>query len=126
MDRAVPRLGLGAVPAGVGGVRGEGCTCVEWMREGGTCGEAYRGARDWERLSSDRLPARAQLTPPHTHCSDGVQTVITHFPRDISPGVKPDWVESQAIGTLNWTCHPWMDWFHGGLHFQIEHHLFPR
>ena len=23
-------------------------------------------------------------------------------------------------------CHPWMDWFHGGLQFQLEHHLFPR
>lgn len=64
-----------------------------------------------------------------SHASDWVlylQTVITHFPRDISPGVKADWVESQAIGTLNWSCPPWMDWFHGGLHFQIEHHLFPR
>jgi delta8-fatty-acid desaturase len=23
-------------------------------------------------------------------------------------------------------CPPWFDWFHGGLNFQIEHHLFPR
>lgn len=23
-------------------------------------------------------------------------------------------------------CEPWMDWFHGGLQFQVTHHLFPR
>lgn len=23
-------------------------------------------------------------------------------------------------------CPTWMDWFHGGLQFQTEHHLFPR
>ncbi|KAG1675245.1 hypothetical protein FOA52_016276 [Chlamydomonas sp. UWO 241] len=64
-----------------------------------------------------------------SHASDWVlylQTVITHFPRDIRPGVQPEWVEAQAIGTLNWTCPAWLDWYHGGLHFQIEHHLFPR
>ena len=27
---------------------------------------------------------------------------------------------------MNWTCPAWLDWFHGGLQFQIEHHLFPR
>ena len=27
---------------------------------------------------------------------------------------------------MDWSCPPWMDWFHGGLQFQIEHHIFPR
>lgn len=27
---------------------------------------------------------------------------------------------------MNWSCPVWLDWFHGGLQFQIEHHLFPR
>ncbi|XP_065871087.1 acyl-lipid (9-3)-desaturase-like [Euphorbia lathyris] len=31
-----------------------------------------------------------------------------------------------TMGTLNINCSTWMDWFHGGLQFQIEHHLFPR
>ena len=26
---------------------------------------------------------------------------------------------------MNWSCPFWLDWFHGGLQFQIEHHLFP-
>ena len=29
-------------------------------------------------------------------------------------------------GTLNVDCPTWMDWFHGGLQFQSEHHLFPK
>lgn len=24
------------------------------------------------------------------------------------------------------TCPPWLDFFHGGLHMQVTHHLFPR
>lgn len=64
-----------------------------------------------------------------SHASDFIlylQTVITHFPREISPGVKTDWIESQAVGTLNWFSPPELDWYHGGLQWQIEHHLFPR
>ncbi|KAJ0986285.1 hypothetical protein J5N97_004641 [Dioscorea zingiberensis] len=34
--------------------------------------------------------------------------------------------EKQTMGTLDISCSPWMDWFHGGLQFQVEHHLFPR
>ena len=34
--------------------------------------------------------------------------------------------EWQALSTMDVDCHPWMDWFHGGLQFQLEHHLFPR
>lgn len=37
-----------------------------------------------------------------------------------------DWFEKQTMGSLNISCSPYMDWFHGGLQFQIEHHLFPR
>ena len=32
----------------------------------------------------------------------------------------------QVKGTINWSCPAWLDWLHGGLQFQIEHHLFPR
>jgi fatty acid desaturase/cytochrome b involved in lipid metabolism len=34
--------------------------------------------------------------------------------------------EWQALSTMDVDCPPWMDWFHGGLQFQLEHHLFPR
>lgn len=29
------------------------------------------------------------------------------------------------MATNNVSCPEWMDWFHGGLQYQIEHHLFP-
>ena len=32
----------------------------------------------------------------------------------------------QLNGTMDIDCPAWMDWFHGGLQFQTEHHLFPR
>ncbi|CAD6238264.1 unnamed protein product [Miscanthus lutarioriparius] len=35
-------------------------------------------------------------------------------------------VQKQTRGTLDVACPPWMDWFHGELQFQVEHHLFPR
>lgn len=34
--------------------------------------------------------------------------------------------EWQALSTMDVDCPVWMDWFHGGLQFQLEHHLFPR
>lgn len=34
--------------------------------------------------------------------------------------------EWQALSTMDIDCPPWMDWFHGGLQFQLEHHIFPR
>ena len=37
-----------------------------------------------------------------------------------------EFLERQVKGTLNIDCHRFMDWFHGGLQFQLEHHLFPR
>ena len=27
---------------------------------------------------------------------------------------------------MNVACPRWLDWFHGGLQYQIEHHLFPQ
>ncbi|XP_059657037.1 acyl-lipid (9-3)-desaturase-like [Cornus florida] len=57
-----------------------------------------------------------------------VQFCLNHFSSSvyIGPPNGNDWYGSQTNGTLNITCSPWLDWFHGGLQFQIEHHLFPR
>lgn len=57
-----------------------------------------------------------------------VQFCLNHFSTSVYVG-KPrgnDWCEKQTSGTLDITCPSWMDWFHGGLQFQVEHHLFPR
>ena len=38
---------------------------------------------------------------------------------------KKDFVSAQLVSTRNIDASPWMDWFSGGLNYQIEHHLFP-
>ncbi|VFQ84723.1 unnamed protein product [Cuscuta campestris] len=57
-----------------------------------------------------------------------VQFCLNHFSTSVyvGPPTSNDWFEKQTYGTLNISCPAWMDWFHGGLQFQIEHHLFPR
>ncbi|KAK6129493.1 hypothetical protein DH2020_036726 [Rehmannia glutinosa] len=57
-----------------------------------------------------------------------VQFCLNHFSSDIymGPPKGNDWFEKQTGGSLDIECSSWMDWFHGGLQFQIEHHLFPR
>jgi delta8-fatty-acid desaturase len=37
-----------------------------------------------------------------------------------------NWPEMHLAGTTNVSCPTYMDWFHGGLQFQVEHHLWPR
>ncbi|KAI5669703.1 hypothetical protein M9H77_19556 [Catharanthus roseus] len=57
-----------------------------------------------------------------------VQFCLNHFSTSVYVG-RPngnDWFEKQTSGTLDIECSSWMDWFHGGLQFQVEHHLFPR
>jgi delta8-fatty-acid desaturase len=56
-----------------------------------------------------------------------VQFCLNHFSSPIFQGQPKSkaWVEMQTRGTLNLSTPPYMDWFHGGLQFQIEHHLFP-
>lgn len=57
-----------------------------------------------------------------------VQFCLSHFSSNVYVGQPQgnDWFEKQTMGTLDISCSPWMDWFHGGLQFQVEHHLFPR
>jgi len=53
-----------------------------------------------------------------------VQICISHFAEQID--AKGDWVDRQSLTTIDVDCPAWMDWFHGGLQFQLIHHLFPR
>ncbi|KAH9623432.1 hypothetical protein KSS87_003386 [Heliosperma pusillum] len=56
------------------------------------------------------------------------QFSLNHLSCDVYTGPLSgdDWFQKQTIGSLDIECPSWMDWFHGGLQFQIEHHLFPR
>ncbi|KAA8521273.1 hypothetical protein F0562_011981 [Nyssa sinensis] len=57
-----------------------------------------------------------------------VQFCLNHFSTSVyvGPPKGNDWFEKQTSGSLDIMCSSWMDWFHGGLQFQVEHHLFPR
>lgn len=60
-----------------------------------------------------------------------VQICLSHFALTAYNGRAynnddDEWFRLQLMTTQNIDCPEWMDWFHGGLQFQIEHHLWPR
>ena len=60
-----------------------------------------------------------------------VQITLSHFPMETYTGVTYDdssngYLRTQLSTTLDIDCSSAMDWFHGGLQFQVEHHLWPR
>jgi delta8-fatty-acid desaturase len=56
-----------------------------------------------------------------------VQITISHFamPSE-SLNSDDDFVTHQMKTSMDVDCPVWLDWFHGGLQFQVVHHLFPR
>ncbi|KAJ3113440.1 hypothetical protein HK098_007710 [Nowakowskiella sp. JEL0407] len=55
-----------------------------------------------------------------------VQITISHFGM---PAVTLNGEEFARMGlnsSMDVECPRWLDWFHGGLQFQVIHHLFPR
>jgi len=61
-----------------------------------------------------------------------IQITLSHFSMETHHGIPQESFEhdkfllSQMDTTMDIECAPWMDFFHGGLQFQFEHHLFPR
>lgn len=60
-----------------------------------------------------------------------VQITLSHFAEPVYHGQAyndedDEWFKMQVRTSLNVDCPPFMDWFHGGLQFQVEHHLYPR
>ena len=61
-----------------------------------------------------------------------IQITLSHFSMKTYHGHPMDafkdseFLLSQLATTMDIECHPWLDFIHGGLQFQIEHHLFPR
>ena len=60
-----------------------------------------------------------------------VQICLSHFAMHTYhgrayTGAEDDWYHLQVSTTLDIDCPEYLDWFHGGLQFQVEHHLFPR
>jgi fatty acid desaturase len=69
-----------------------------------------------------------------SHATTGllhIQICLSHFYMDFYHGRaynddSDEWFTMQLKTTMNVACPAWLDWFHGGLQFQIEHHLWPR
>ena len=90
-------------------------------------------------LSHFAMPAyHGPTLPPHlpisstTHDEHSVHTP-THDPHLLTPHTtnllftpSDVFFFTQFSTTMNVQCPRWMDWFHGGLQFQVEHHLLPR
>jgi len=60
-----------------------------------------------------------------------VQITLSHFAMATHEGVTYDdssngFMATQMAGSMDIDCPLWMDWFHGGLHLQVVHHLWPR
>mmetsp|Transcript_71737 Transcript_71737/g.115818 ORF Transcript_71737/g.115818 Transcript_71737/m.115818 type:complete len:584 (+) Transcript_71737:117-1868(+) len=60
-----------------------------------------------------------------------IQITISHFSMELYAGrtFKNDeesWLHTQLATTMDVDCPSWLDWFHIGLQFQVEHHVFPR
>jgi len=60
-----------------------------------------------------------------------VQITLSHFAMPVNEGLNTkefdyNFVKLQFETSMDVDCSTWMDWFHGGLQFQVPHHLFPR
>jgi len=60
-----------------------------------------------------------------------VQIVLSHWSMHsyegrAYTGPDDDWYITTMRTTMNVKTHPWLDWMHIGLQFQVEHHLYPR
>ena len=56
-----------------------------------------------------------------------IQIVLSHFARSTDDlGPIESFPSRQLRTTMDVVCSPWIEFFHGGLHLQVTHHLFPR
>jgi len=60
-----------------------------------------------------------------------IQITLSHFPMETYTGVTYDdssngFLRTQLMTTMDINCSTALDWFHGGLQFQVVHHLWPR
>lgn len=56
-----------------------------------------------------------------------VQITLSHFGMSTTDfGPSEPFPVKQLRTTMDVDCPEWIDWFHGGLQYQVVHHLFPR
>lgn len=56
-----------------------------------------------------------------------VQLTLSHFAMSSADmGTHESFAQKMVRTTMDVDCPPWIDFIHGGLQFQVVHHLFPR
>lgn len=56
-----------------------------------------------------------------------LQIVLSHFAMSTADlGPEESFAQKSLRTTMDVDCPEWLDWIHGGLQFQVIHHLFPR
>lgn len=56
-----------------------------------------------------------------------VQLTLSHFAMSsVDGGLHESFAQKMVRTTMDVDCPPWLDFLHGGLNFQVVHHLFPR
>ena len=89
-------------------------------------GQPYRHqsgpcAGEWARNTRESKLENTDMTVPFD------QIVLSHFARSTADlGPSESFVSRQLRTTMDVVCNEWIEFFHGGLHLQVTHHLFPR
>jgi len=76
----------------------------------------------WQRMALFVLCSHAYMAILH------IQITLSHWDRPMAlpEDSAHEWVRVQVTAARNINPNVFTDWFWGGLHYQIEHHLFPR
>ncbi|KAJ1566505.1 hypothetical protein HK405_009539, partial [Cladochytrium tenue] len=74
----------------------------------------------WPQVLTHILIANMVTVPLH------VQITISHFAMDTTVVENEDFATMALRTTMDIDCPRWLDWVHGGLQFQVAHHMFPR
>ncbi|KAH6982787.1 fatty acid desaturase-domain-containing protein [Ilyonectria sp. MPI-CAGE-AT-0026] len=84
-------------------------------------GVVYRMIPDgWSRFTFIMV---SHITSSPLH----VQIVLSHFAMSTADlGPQESFAQKMLRTTMDVDCPEWLDFFHGGLQFQVIHHLFPR
>ena len=84
-------------------------------------GVLYKSIPTWSSRIAFVLISHIVTMPLH------VQITLSHFAMSTSDfGAAESFPQKMLRTTMDVDCAPWMDFFHGGLQFQVVHHLFPR
>ncbi|KAF7917039.1 uncharacterized protein EAE98_010470 [Botrytis deweyae] len=81
----------------------------------------YLGIPRWSSRLTFLLLSHMVTAPLH------VQLTLSHFAMSTADlGARESFAMKMLRTTMDVECPPWMDFLHGGLQFQVVHHLFPR